>query len=60
MNLKMTRRQRSPSGGKNAPKIKLLSQASPFPKAPPVDANEEDSDDGFQSPATPSEDDDDE
>ena len=42
------------------PKIKLLSQASPFPKAPPPNANEEDSDDGFQSPATPSEDEDDE
>ena len=42
-----------------SPKIKLLSQASPFPKAPPPDADEEDSDDGFQSPATPSEDEDD-
>ena len=35
------------------------SKASPFPKAPPPDENEEDSDDGFQSPATPSEDEED-
>jgi len=28
-------------------------KASPFPKAPPPAAGEEDSDDGFQSPATP-------
>ena len=48
---------RKPEGP--SPKIKLLSQASPFPKAPPRDVDEEDSDDGFQSPATPSEDEDD-
>ena len=47
---------------KNSPgKIKLMSNtASPFPKAPPPVEGEEDSDDGFQSPATPSEDEDDE
>ena len=48
---------RKPEGP--SPKIKLLSQASPFPKAPPRNVDEEDSDDGFQSPATPSEDEDD-
>jgi len=40
-----------------APKPMLLSKASPFPKAPPP-GDESDSDDGFQSPATPSEDED--
>merc|ERR1711978_385608 len=46
---------------KPPPKLKLLSNThSPFPKAPPKAADEEDSDDGFESPATPSEDEDDE
>ena len=46
---------------KAPPKLKLLSNThSPFPKAPPKAADEEDSDDGFESPATPSEEEDDE
>merc|ERR1712123_240625 len=39
------------------PRPMLIAKASPFPKAPPP-GDESDSDDGFQSPATPSEDED--